>query len=345
MFWEGERPVTGRVEVETWVGNRHDEEFRVAGVPHLKTIDVDAEKKISHYVDPVTALLRVEIKKGRNILALDSDGASDPYCEVALVDPVGVKPEQSQATHFIDDVTEPEWDRTFNFIVAKPYSDDLVLRVYDYDGATSFDDLIGQATIGVHELAVHQVRGRERRKKIQWTSTLLTLLTLLTMLNVEPFHAIDPNVSRVRSNASGFFRPGDLLQNAICVLKLKVSHDIAELYEYDEVISGFAKKVQDNDNDNKRGHRQRESSPILYEQGIKKPPEEKWITLVDKGGNDKNAEGEVYGEVLVRAYLDEEYFEHLHGGNAKVGLSLRHRAYPVRPFLSIWLSKKEGRFL
>jgi hypothetical protein len=31
------------------------------------------------------------------------------------------------------------------------------------------------------------------------------------------------------------------------------------------------------------------------------------------------AEGEAYGDVLVRAYLDEEYFEHLHGGNAKVG--------------------------
>ena len=28
MFWEGERGITGRVFVETWVGNRHDEEFR-----------------------------------------------------------------------------------------------------------------------------------------------------------------------------------------------------------------------------------------------------------------------------------------------------------------------------
>lgn len=89
MFWEGERAITGRVEVETWVGNRHDEEFRVAGVPKLKTVDANAESKLSHYVDPVTALLRVEVKKGRNILAMDSDGASDPYCEVALVDPLG----------------------------------------------------------------------------------------------------------------------------------------------------------------------------------------------------------------------------------------------------------------
>jgi hypothetical protein len=51
--------IPGRIEVETWVGNRHDQEFRVAGVPALKTVDPDAEKKIAHYVDPVTALLRV----------------------------------------------------------------------------------------------------------------------------------------------------------------------------------------------------------------------------------------------------------------------------------------------
>ena len=44
MFWEGERQITGAVEVETWVGSRHDECFRVAGVPLLKKRDVEAEK-------------------------------------------------------------------------------------------------------------------------------------------------------------------------------------------------------------------------------------------------------------------------------------------------------------
>ena len=206
MFWEGERLISGAIEVETWVGNRHDEAFRVAGVPALIKPDADAEKSLAHYVDPVTALLRVEIKKGRNIMNLDDDGGSDPYCEVALVDPKGVKPESSQATHYIDDATDPEWDRAFNFIVSKPYGDDLELRVYDYDGATSFDDLIGKAVLKVSELKVHK--------------------------------------------------------------------------------------------------------------GLKNAPEERWITLVDKEGEDANEKGEKYGDVLVRAYLDEEYFEHLHGGDA-----------------------------
>ena len=155
MFWEGERGITGRVFIETWVGNRHDDELRVAGVLALK-VRAQAERRVSHYVDPVTALLRVEVKRGRNIMNLDDDGGSDPYCEVALVDPKGVRPEQTQATHYIDDATDPEWDRAFNFIVAKPYVDHLVLRVYDYDGATSFDDLIGMAKIPIHELDVQR---------------------------------------------------------------------------------------------------------------------------------------------------------------------------------------------
>ena len=207
MFWEGERAISGAIEVETWVGNRHDEAFRVAGVPALIKPDADAETNQAHYVDPVTALLRVEVRKGRNIMNLDDDGGSDPYCEVALVDPKRVEPEQSRATHYIDDATDPEWDRAFNFIVSKPYGENLELRVYDYDGATSFDDLIGRAVIPVSALSVHG--------------------------------------------------------------------------------------------------------------GLKNPPEEQWIALVDEEGKDANESGEKYGDILVRAYLDEEYFEHLHGGDAK----------------------------
>ena len=97
---------------------------------------------------------------------LDDDGGLDPYCEVALVELKGVRPEQTQATHYIDDATDPEWDRSFNFILAKPYVDHLVLRVYDYDGATSFDDLIGMAKIPIHELDVY--KGTKRPPDERW---------------------------------------------------------------------------------------------------------------------------------------------------------------------------------
>ena len=47
-------------------------------------------------------------------------------------------------------------------------------------------------------------------------------------------------------------------------------------------------------------------------QGLVKPPAAKWYTLYDAKESDKNAEGEPYGEILLAAYIDEEYLEHMH---------------------------------
>jgi len=203
MFWEGERTITGTVEVEYWLGNRHDEEYRVAGVPVLRKPDPKSGEAINHFCDPVSALLRVEVKAGRNIINLDDDDGSDPYVEVILVQPDGT--EHKQQTHYIDDATDPEWNRTFNFIAAKPYSSELIFRMYDYDGATSYDDLIGEVKIPISKLKLHT--------------------------------------------------------------------------------------------------------------GIGQAPEREWHTLLDAEGKDADAEGTKYGDLQIRAYLDEEYFEHLHGGN------------------------------
>ena len=47
-------------------------------------------------------------------------------------------------------------------------------------------------------------------------------------------------------------------------------------------------------------------------EGFDKPPPAKWLTLLDTSGNSKNSDGDPYGEILVSAYIDEEYLEHLH---------------------------------
>ena len=158
---------------------------------------------MNHFCDPVSALLRVEVKCGRNIINLDDDDGSDPYVEVAVVQPDGT--EEKHQTHYIDDATDPEWNSTFNFIAAKPYKADLVFRMYDYDGVTSYDDLIGMVRIPISELQTHK--------------------------------------------------------------------------------------------------------------GITKFPDSQWYTLLDAEGKDCDKEGTKYGDIEIRAYLDEEYFEHLHGGN------------------------------
>lgn len=46
--------------------------------------------------------------------------------------------------------------------------------------------------------------------------------------------------------------------------------------------------------------------------GLVKPPAAKWYTLYDAAEKDTNAEGEPYGEILLAAYIDEEYLEHMH---------------------------------
>ena len=47
-------------------------------------------------------------------------------------------------------------------------------------------------------------------------------------------------------------------------------------------------------------------------EGLVKPPAAKWYTLYDAKGNAATAEGEPYGEILVAAYIDEEYLQHMH---------------------------------
>lgn len=205
MFWEGERQITGEVEIEYWLGNRHDKDYRVAGVPLLRHPDPLASKTLNHFCDPVSALVRVEVHRGRNIINLDDDDGSDPYVQVSLIQPDGST--ESFRTHYIDDATDPQWNCTYNFIAAKPYSTELVLRVYDYDGVTSSDDLIGLVRVPIADLEMHK--------------------------------------------------------------------------------------------------------------GVGKLPDSKWYTLLDEEGKDCNTEGTKYGDIEIRAYLDEEYFEHLHGGDTK----------------------------
>ena len=213
MFWEGERKFTGTITCEYWFGSRHDAEFRASAQPKLRTANNELTASIQHYCDPVTALLRVDVRAGRNIVNLDcekgedgSEGGSDPYVEVSVIDAVD-RSKVKKSTHYIEDSRNPLWNRTFTFLTSQPYSNTMQLKCYDYDGATSFDDVIGCYSVPLHELPV-----------------------------------------RV---------------------------------------------------------------------GVKTLPEYRWVTLRHpKTGSEKNEFGVPYGEIEVRAYIDEEYFDHLHGGNA-----------------------------
>ena len=160
MFWEGERKFTGTITCEYWFGSRHDVEFRASAQPKLRTANNELTASIQHYCDPVTALLRVDVRAGRNIINLDcrkgedgSEGGSDPYVEIGIVDAVD-KSTMKKSTHYIEDSRNPMWNRTFTFMASQPYSDTIQFKCYDYDGATSFDDVIGCYSVPLHELPV-----------------------------------------------------------------------------------------------------------------------------------------------------------------------------------------------
>ena len=55
--------------------------------PGIKLLKLKYDKLLSNFA----------FKFNLRRYTLDDDGASDPYCEVALVDPKGMSPEQSQA--------------------------------------------------------------------------------------------------------------------------------------------------------------------------------------------------------------------------------------------------------
>ena len=153
MFWEGERPIQGqsRSRPGSGTGTTTSSASRASPRSRCRTWTRSDASRTTSSPSPRCSAWKC---KQADPSWTSTRRGSDPYCEVALVDRKGIRPEQTQSTHYIDDATDPEWERTFNFIVAKPHEDDLVLRVYDYDGARAFDDLIGTVKIGLHELGV-----------------------------------------------------------------------------------------------------------------------------------------------------------------------------------------------
>jgi len=73
-----------------------------------------------------------------------------------------------------------------------------------------------------------------------------------------------------------------------------------KVYDYD---GGFDELI---------GQVQIKCEDLEIHEGMVKPPPARWHTLLDLEGNEKNADGDPYGEILVAAYIDEEYLEHMH---------------------------------
>ena len=97
----------------------------------------------------------ITVLRARDILALDPNGRSDPYCIVS----VDGSAEQQQKTDIINATLEPQWNKAFQFSVTPPHMwkpDDTMsggpishyvkLEMWDHD-MLNRDDFMGQVML------------------------------------------------------------------------------------------------------------------------------------------------------------------------------------------------------
>ena len=102
---------------------------------------IDTQKKGSIYVD---------IKDGKNLMAADSDGLSDPYCKIKLKDAKG-KTIIKHQTKIHKKTLNPTFDESFEIPFNPSIDGRLEIWMWDYDNAFKSDN-IGGMSFSIDEL-------------------------------------------------------------------------------------------------------------------------------------------------------------------------------------------------
>jgi len=88
--------------------------------------------------------IKVKIIEARNLLSMDSNGKSDPFCVLSF----NGDPKSKQTSQIIKEELNPVWNEEFVFVVKEPQTDKIKIKVWDYDRFVT-NDFLGQLSIPV----------------------------------------------------------------------------------------------------------------------------------------------------------------------------------------------------
>jgi len=99
----------------------------------------------------------LKVVSGRNLASKDSNGLSDPYCEIYLLDEKGQPNKKSkQKTKVINKNLNPTWDESFNF-TAPPGGAcaGILIEMFDKD-AIGTDEFMGRIIVPTNKFKMEK---------------------------------------------------------------------------------------------------------------------------------------------------------------------------------------------
>ncbi|EDV28725.1 uncharacterized protein TRIADDRAFT_63502 [Trichoplax adhaerens] len=111
-------------------------------LPTIKLLLSESEL-IQHlnYQDGESGVLYICVHRGQNLMSMDSDGYSDPYCTVFM------KNRKIGNTSTVHDTLNPEWEYSLEVLVQDYSETKIQFKVHDFDGLLSSDDFLGSCEL------------------------------------------------------------------------------------------------------------------------------------------------------------------------------------------------------